>query len=161
MDGVLSELASRDYVARSTFDLIMKGMVNTYPEINVEELHTALSRELGNVAKSQVLSLLRVLEEQGLGELLLGRRGSKTRFRWQSDPRELLAKEGFRVEPLSACVMDDAMGPSTSSDAGSALLVAHRFRLRRGLDVELNLPEDMRPEEADRLASFVRTLPLS
>ncbi len=161
MGGLLSSLASRDYVARSTFELIMKGMVNTSLEISIEELHTALNGELGNVAKSQVLSLMRELEGHGFGELLLGRRGSKTRFRWKSGPRELLAKEGFGAGPVNASPTEDAAETSTPPDAGSAVLVTHRFRLRRGLDVELNLPEDMRSEEADRLANFVRTLPLS
>ena len=117
MGGLLSSLASRDYVARSTFELIMKGMVNTSLEISIEELHTALNGELGNVAKSQVLSLMRELEGHGFGELLLGRRGSKTRFRWKSGPRELLAKEGFGAGPVNASPTEDAAETSTPPDA--------------------------------------------
>lgn len=62
------------------------------------------------------------------------------------------AGEDQTIEEAGEEIVDEAV------ESGRDFLV-HIFHLRPGMRIELELPNDLRPDEAKRLSEFIRTLP--
>lgn len=102
---------------------------------------------------SEIVELFRSFERLGLGRFLVGRRGAETRFDWEYDVKSLARIAiGEANEPEE--VADDA----TEDDEGEDML-EHAFNLRPNLTVTLSLPENFSGREAERLASWIKSLP--
>lgn len=105
----------------------------------------------------------RDLGELGFGRLIIGRRGAETRFEWSVPMQDVLAQlpQTGDSQPVPPEQGDHPVmrTPSVDSGGSDVVDVAHRFVLRRDFTVEVSLPVDLTAAEADRLASFVRTLP--
>lgn len=119
-----------------------------------------LLRKLGNsgveASRKDVLELFKELEAAGCGELIYGRRGHPTRFRWAVSIRDVgraAAGTTENVEPLLDGEQLDEDDDSPMSE------IEHIFTLRPEYRVTVLLPDDLTTVEASRLADFVRTLP--
>jgi hypothetical protein len=109
-------------------------------------------------SKSDAIQLFRWLESVGCGELIVGRRKMKTRFRWGRQGAIVVAKailgeaidfteDGSELsEPLATVVHDRSS-------------YKHKFLLRSNLSIDITLPLDLTREEASRLADFIRSIP--
>lgn len=131
------------------------------------------------LSRAAVLKRFRELQEKGEGYLKLGRHGHPTRFYFRS---QSVAKPGhpnstsrFRAtmnkggglggtaaSAGDAGTMSDQMLLKASPDTGESTsdLVNHRYQLRRGFCISIDLPADFTEREASRLARFIETLPL-
>jgi hypothetical protein len=86
--------------------------------------------------------------------------GHPSRFEWTvglTDVGKAAAGDVTEVQRLSDEEREDA---SETADDGDDT-VEHRYVLRPGFEVRINLPLDLSSVEAGRLAEFLRTLPFS
>jgi hypothetical protein len=98
----------------------------------------------------------RLAEIQGIGQFVVGRRGAPSRFEWNQSSLSVGRAAGGEVSELEE-------RPASSQDVeqdDADLLVTHRFRLRSDVEIELRLPANFQKGEAERLADYVKTLPL-
>ena len=123
------------------------------------KLSRILARLLNNgssVRKNDAIASFRKLEESGCGQYIVGRHGWPSRFVWAvGSLAACQAAQGVveSVEPL----------PETDDDAETEFeleAVTHYLRLREDFDVEIQLPDDLTVREAERLCSFISSLPL-
>ncbi len=106
--------------------------------------------------KHQLIAAFRVLEDLGVGKYVEGRHGHPSRFEWSVNTLEACrAAQGEEVEAMQFEV-DDADGTEDHEEN----ILDHYFNLRADYQLELQLPIDLSKEEAERLATFVRSLPL-
>lgn len=145
----------------------------------------ALERACAGFGRAHLVYALRVLEELGCGRFVVGRKGYPSRFEWAYDARSIgkvgmgtatqvsaldgedLGDEdetskslGEQAVPWSAEQEQEGEGPPPSFQEIPEPMYHHRFRLRRGLEIVLALPESLTTSEAERLAAFIKTLPL-
>jgi hypothetical protein len=66
------------------------------------------------------------------------------------------------VERVMAAI-DDLENPDQSHEKveNGAGMLQHSFHLRAGLQIAMELPEDLTEREADRLARFIQSLPVA
>lgn len=128
-------------------------------ETTYDELQAALKLNRA-AARSYAVDI----EEAGIGERIFGRRTFKSRIRWKYTLKSVAdAARGFRdtLEELSDSNFpatneaDDASPPRVPIEEAE-----HVFQLRRDRRVQFRLPKDLSAREADRLAAFIKTLPL-
>lgn len=91
---------------------------------------------------------MKALELAGCGRFQTGRRGHASRF----------APRGSNLVAVARRTLAAAAG--APRPAPEVELVRHAFRLRPGVTLELGLPADLSRAEAQRLATFVRALPV-
>jgi hypothetical protein len=115
---------------------------------------SSLSSSHRKRVREEVIVALKRFEELGLGEYLVGRRGLETRFEWSYDPVELL-------EELSGNESVRSRPTSQLEESQEALIIDHSYNLRSDFRVRLRLPANLSEKEAQRLAEFIKTLPLS
>lgn len=100
--------------------------------------------------RGDAISFLHALEDAGCGLFRTGRRGRPTRLEWTSEttPQQLAVEIGIQASPME-------------SNGGRGMTLQHQFNIRPDFRVDLRLPQDLSVAEADRLASFVKTLPFN
>lgn len=114
------------------------------------------------------ITALKKLQHCGVGKFTPGRRGKDTRLALIYDTLD------YRVLCDTYLEFKPATSDSGSTDAANARpspsehetlqdtdMLEHRFRLRREIELRLNLPANLTGQEAERLSGFIRTLPLS
>ena len=109
---------------------------------NVDEVYENLRREGKNVDRSEIIDIFKELNEHNYGQYLVGRRGWPTRIAWNERALNLSSDEEHSSQEKS-------IGRS----------IEHTFVLRPGFEVSLILPENLSSREAERLSSFIKTLP--
>ncbi len=95
---------------------------------------------------------LRAGEAAGHGSLIVGRRGYPTRFAWSKVPASVVQTAPAKASAASKANAKSAATPSRNT-------VTHSLNLRRGVKISIELPADLTPREAVRLAHWVQALP--
>jgi hypothetical protein len=112
----------------------------------------------GRLDHGQAIALLKGLDAAGVGRLIVGRRGQKTRIEWYFSLRSI----GSAAMGLSGLTEIDGDSDEVAHDdelLDGPDLTEHNFVLRPDLRVTFDLPVDLTAQEAERLAAFIRTLP--
>lgn len=111
-----------------------------------------IEQVLPDITRADIIDVFRKLEELGFGRFVVGRRGASSRFeREVSLPS--LGKAAAGQGTIVAAAND-------SDDADEELAtIRHQYRLRPTFAAQIDLPADLTEKEAERLASFIRTLP--
>lgn len=113
------------------------------------------------------ITALKKLQHCGIGKFMTGRRGKDTRlaliygslgYRILSSAEEVFKNEFIYPESIAA--VDAPPSPSEKETPQDTKMLDHRFRLRREMELRLELPANLTGHEAERLAGFIRTLPL-
>jgi len=175
--GLLQEMYGTNDVFKALFDQLAAREKNS--RATKTDRMLKLLYDLGRSAdRREVIQFFRGLERAGCGRYVEGRRGHPSRFEWTarlSSVGLVAAGKQAKVQPLGeeefSFTFDDIdeqplMQPtmplsSTDGIAESVGDVRHPFRLRPDKTVSLVLPNDLTPQEAQRLSDFVKTLPLS
>ena len=149
----VKRLYSKDQTARIFFDH-MASRERNQSETKVERVIRILSEEGQHIARADVINLFKKLQEIGCGQFVTGRRGWPSRFVWSvsliSASRAAIGEqEEIEELPQTDSLKDDEAGNIT-----------HSFHLRPDYELKLELPIDLTPKEAERLASFVKSLPM-
>lgn len=144
----LRALRDADPTAKALFDWFstrLKGARTTKARVAAERT---------GCDYADIISLFRRLDELGVGRFLVGRKGQESRMEWSYDVHTLVLLSNGEID-LAEAVAEDA----PEFDEEEAGNVRHRYALRPNYEIELALPADLRPREADRLANWIRTLP--
>ena len=109
-----------------------------------------LGKILPDLTQSEIINVLKRLDEFGFGHFLVGRRGAASRFEWDVSLRSVgkAALGKGNVEPVSA-EPDEEDEPET---------IRHEYRLRPDFTAQIELPADLTSREATRLTDFMKTL---
>ena len=150
LDGV-RRLYGGDEAAQALLDHLA-GRERDRRVTPVDRLLVNVAREGTVLSRGELIRVLRLLEELGCGRFVPGRRGHKSRFEWEAS----LVSVG-QVAAGEAEEFEDA--PEDTGINDEVDLIGHSFQLRRDLPVEIELPADLTASEADRLASFIKTIP--
>lgn len=117
-----------------------------------------------SIQRWAVIGLFRELDRLQLGSFKQGRRGHPSRFEWSVDlvgvGRAAQGQSGV-IQPLLPVDADSE--EDEDLDEGERIVqhgVEHIFRLRPDFKVTLYLPADFSDREAERLGSFLKTLPV-
>ena len=106
-------------------------------------------------------ALCEQLEELGYGDYIIGRRGKSTRFEWSERAtdvaQQVIDTVGVSLAALAEVGSAEVDEDDSDIEADDSLL--HSYWLRPDLSVEIELPPDLTPDEALRLAVFILTLP--
>ncbi|HXX24419.1 MAG TPA: hypothetical protein VEO19_14835 [Terriglobia bacterium] len=151
-----------DPQAKVIFDHLAK-FVKNMGSTKVDQLLWRLSSEDNPPNRWYVIRFFRKLEELGCGRLVVGRWNNKTRFEWSSglvDVSHAAQGQDIKIGPApqadAEVEVETAAGDAPTDDN----VVEHPYLLRKGQYVRLQLPVDLTPAEAKRLADFIQTLPL-
>lgn len=123
-------------------------------EMTVESAQ-AILRTMGlEVSRGEIIDLYQRFEALRCGKFIIGRRGKPSRFAWSvsivSVGRAAVGETG-----------DVAEIPETPAASDVAVeMLPHVFYLRSTLPVSIELPSDLTEREAERLANFIRALPM-
>lgn len=112
-------------------------------ETLVDVLENKLIKEKKPVSRREMVLFFKHLEEYGVGEMIVGRKGHPSRFRWEVD---------------SINVGNQDAGVPVASPAVQSL-ITHRYQLRPELAISFELPTDITVSEAYRLTQFLSSLP--
>ncbi|MEQ9379611.1 MAG: hypothetical protein RJP95_02020 [Pirellulales bacterium] len=120
-------------------------------QVTVDAIEQEIRHRGGHILRRHITEVLRFLERQGMGQFVVGRRGHRSRF-VSSESLCELAKEAL------CCTSPE--GESREADTtGELEVVLHKFVLRPGFEISLELPTDFSKREAERLIAFIRLLP--
>lgn len=104
-----------------------------------------------DLKRSQVIAVLRTLEQIGLGKYIEGRHGWKSRFSF-NDGVTVVAN---LLESDGIVTIEEELD---EEGAKSERIIEHTFNLRPDLIVSIELPADLSEFEAQRLSQFVGCL---
>ncbi|MFT3830437.1 MAG: hypothetical protein QM691_12115 [Opitutaceae bacterium] len=151
----LKKLYQKSEVARAFLDHAARRK-NNQTETKVDRILTILNREGHSLSRGDVIELFKRFEALELGSFVKGTHGWPSRFVWQVgivSVGKAAAGESAEIESVA--------DEDTDTEDADADLVVHSFRLRDTLVVKLSFPDDLTDTEAERLAGFVKTLPIN
>ena len=125
-------------------------------ETTVERLQSNLLAEGHELSREQIIDFYRELESVGCGSFKAGRRGWSSRFLW--------TVEMVSVGRAAAGEAEDTeqITDQTELDKGDEVAThSHTFLLRPALEIHFELPTDLTTIEAQRLGTFLGTLPFN
>lgn len=114
--------------------------------------------------RAQVVAFYKRLTVLGCGEFWLGRREHPSRFEWYFPLGNVArAASGSATtvgEPVDGeADEEDENKPEDDQAVDDPSLMTVRFPLRRGQELLFRVPVDLSDAEAERLATFIRSLP--
>jgi hypothetical protein len=148
----LKQLYSSNPTAKALCDH-MASRHNNQTETKLERIQVRLQADGHDVKRSELIATFRRFEQIGCGQYIEGRRGWPSRFVWAvgsvSACRAAIG-EISTIEPEAQAI---------DQTPGDEATITHTYNLRADLKIELLLPMDLTPAEAERIATFVKTLP--
>ncbi len=145
----LKELYGSNKSARAFLDHCAKR-TNNQTETKVDRILAILQNEEQDLTRGDIIDLFRKLTELKCGTFVTGRRGWPSRFVWSAsmiNAGRAATGEAPQIEAGEAEEVSEAM-------------LTHSFHLRPETKVDFNLPADLTKNEAERLAGFIKTLPI-
>ena len=146
----LRELYSSNPTARAFLDTAAQRERNQ-SETKVERVLKVLNSDGYDISRGQVIDVFKSLQDIGCGQFVPGRHGWPSRFVWSA--------EMISVGRAAAGESRDVAELATDESESKYDWLTHSFYLRSDAEVSLELPNDLTPDEAERLAMFVRALP--
>jgi hypothetical protein len=120
--------------------------------ITVETLQAKLNQGEQRFQKGEIIGFFKSLEELKCGRFIAGRRGHSSRFQWN---------ESTGMATIGKIAAGD-VNPTKELDDLNDLedtALTHSYNLRPNFIINLELPKNITHTEANRLASFIKTLP--
>ncbi len=114
------------------------------------------------IGRREALELAKSLDKLGCGEFLVGRRGAKSRIKWQFSLRSMgdVAKGGAdQLTKVAVEDQEDLESMEPHEVGGENGDIQHSYQLRSDRRLMLSLPRDLTKKEAERLATFIQSLP--
>ncbi|MEA2559563.1 MAG: hypothetical protein QOH06_1067 [Acidobacteriota bacterium] len=151
-EQMLKTLYAKDNVAKAFFDH-MAARKRNQAETKVDRVLVVLANE--GLSRGDVVELFKGLEEVGCGQFVIGRRGWPSRFVWS-----VSSLAASHLATGEVALMEDVTADSAEESEEADEFLSHTFNLRPDLPITLDLPADLSVKEAERLALFVRSLPM-
>lgn len=127
---------------------------NNQSETKVDRVLVVLRDKGHDIPRGDIIEVFRALADLGCGEFVTGRRGWPSRFVWSAGMVSIA--RAAAGEPPKIEEIPDEQATDESTDA----TLTHSFHLRPETPVSFQLPVDLTKSEAERLAGFIRTLPI-
>jgi hypothetical protein len=131
----------------------------------VERLTANLAEEGHEMSRGAVIGVFKELEKLGCGCFVVGRWSHPSRFEWTVglvDVGKSAAGEEVDVETVSSeQFQDEEEEEEQANKHGADATLEHLFNLRHDFCVRFRLPKDVTPQEAERSAGFVKTIPFA
>lgn len=159
-DSLIQQLRSLCTVSEATqafFDLLSQRK-NEARVTKVDRVLALCPAQARPIARREIIKLLQQLEELKMGRFIMGRRSQPSRFEWAVSSLEVARAATGASGTLNLDVLASPTVPDDECSMGDVLL--HQFHLRPDFCLTVELPVDLTQHEADRLAAFVRTLPI-
>lgn len=118
---------------------------------NAREVHVEKLYQKSRVKRSGIRDVFRVLQELGLGELKLGRRGSQTRFVWLKEFQDF---KSLIPGPAEGEPRDEAL-PALPAK-GASLVNEWTVKLGPRREARILMPVNASREDLKTLSAFVR-----
>lgn len=160
--AAIKQLYTMDSVAKAAFDYFATRQRNgTVTKVN--RLLAVLNDRGNKASYGQVRDFLRNLGSLGCGAYVIGRRGQPSRLQWRVGMVSLgqaAAGHGTHVDQLTAEEVASANDEAEEqpADVVNSDEMKVSYPLRRDRHVEIILPKDITPTEAQRLSDFIKTL---
>ena len=145
----------RLYEESSVYAAFFEDLANKRRRTTKVDVDLAVRKTNGT--RKEIIDLFKKLEDLGAGEFVVGRRGKESRLELSVDSRAVgkaAAGEPVEIEHVESLEDEDAFEEDDN-------LTRHDFRLRKGLVVSFDLPDDLTQDEVERLGTFLRSLPLA
>lgn len=152
----IKTLYTASSVARKFFDH-MACRKRNQGETSVDRICELLSVDSGEVGRKEVVDLFQDLARLGCGQFVRGRKGYRSRLVWSVGSLQL-AK--IATGEMSAELIPDNDDSNCSDESDESETFMHAYILRESFSVSLELPSDLTRSEAERLAMFIRSLPM-
>ena len=132
-------------------------------EIDIEEIEMWVATEYPTEERADIIKAVRAMERLDLIKFIVGRRGSKSRIKWQVKPEEIVSIDENVEAQLTNSEQSMNIVQGQSAEASPMIpqteLVSHVFYLRPRVQVSFSLPVDLTEAEVERLTAFLKTLP--
>ena len=151
---VLRRLYAEDEAARFLLDHFANRDRNQNTS-TVRRVEQNLWRDGKMLSRGDIIRAFKALEAAGCGTFKTGRKGHESRFEWL-----ISSKSAGQAATGEINEVDSEVPPPEAEEASDAL-TEHTYWLRPSLQIKLDLPGDLTTLEAERIARFVRTLPLT
>ncbi len=149
----LRELVNSNPRARAFLELAARRERNQNVT-NVERALTNLQNAGHDVSRGQLISVFRSLDELECGDFKTGRRGWPSRFEWTTEIISVGRAAIGEQENIQQIEIAEEDQVEDELD-----WLTHTFHLRPNVEIELELPMDLSPNEASRLTQFIAALP--
>jgi hypothetical protein len=108
---------------------------------------------------AEVLELFKKIAKIGIGSVIFGRRGRPTRLVWDYRLQDISqrAKEAGISSNADRYAAEDDKPILEAAD--SVKMVEHFYKLRPDMTINFYLPTDLTKKEAERIGTFVLSLP--
>ena len=161
IDGI-KKLYIGKSVAKAAFDYFATRQRNR-SETTVNQLLADLVARSHPASYVEVRDFLRKLHRLNCGAYIIGRKGKHSRLRWSVDRVSLgraAAGEPLQVEQSTD---EEAAGANDEVEEGKIDTLNPddmrlSYPLRRDRHIDLIIPRDITPTEAQRLSDFIKTL---
>jgi len=123
-------------------------------ETKVDRILSIFWSQGHDISRGQVIDAFRQLEDAGLGQFAAGRHGWPSRFVWSVgmvSAGRAAAGEPQEIEQIPEEQVEQHLGVD---------MLSHTFYLRADTPVTFELPVDLTKQEAERIAAFIKTLPI-
>jgi hypothetical protein len=150
-----SKLLSNLYAESESAKAILNDFAERFRKRHVTTLDQVLNRVAG-VSRSEAIRVFRSLQGIGCGEFIEGRKGHPSRFAWTDDLTAVgraARGEVPSVSPLEEEEEEDDNGKKNVFER------EHPLELRDDYIARVRVPADLTEREAERLATFIRSLP--
>ena len=159
---IIKNLYSENSVPRAAFDYFATRKRNR-SETTVNQLLADLVARGHQVSYIEVRDFLRELARLNCGVYIIGRKRHPSRLQWRVGRVNLgqaAAGQPSQVEQLTG---EEAAGANDEVEEGPSSVLHPddlkvTYPLRRERQIELILPKDITPTEAQRLSDFIKTL---
>lgn len=161
LDGnKLKEIANRNPTANITaLALAVRERIRNASDI--PRTRAQLMREGNPIVESDYTQFWKELQDAGVGQLILGRRGQPAKFAWHFS---LKAVSKAMIEGTNETVQrtgkaaKETSAPVAVSDAVEMLTQKVTFELSNNRIVEINIPDNFSKAEAEAVAKALQTL---
>ncbi len=151
----LSQLNAENRAAQVFFAAFAERR-RAFPQNSIQDVIDIGRRQNQTIAPAEVEAFFEALEAAECGQTVHDEAG--TRFVWVFKATQV-SRAALRVasEPRA---LSEPLAALPQTGANSIETVAHALRLRADWTLNLQLPADFTPAEAERVAHFLRALPL-
>ena len=145
----LKEIYRSNAVARAFLDHAARRSYDQQ-ETKVDRALINMTEDGHQFDRKDIVDLFKRFETLGYGNFVIGRRGQPSRFIWNIS----LISAGKAATGEASSVVD------INEEETVPEILLHTYHLRSDMQIDLSLPIDLTLREAERLAMFVRSLPL-
>ena len=147
----LRTLYSANPAARAILDHFASRERN-WQTTTVDRIQNNVTAAGGDVSRGDVINFFKELEECRCGIFKTGRKGWPSRFEWTAQMVSVGQAAAGETEQVEEVRQEDIESEDSET-------LRHVFFLRPDMPVTFELPRNLSPIEASRLADFIKTLP--